>query len=214
MRHSSRRSIHPNGMPKLPSRYSATLTGGALMLPESRRIAALLLQAPSSQTWLHAIRVENLLQKNTAATALRQAKLIRARLAQLPPVAWQLVATGSHEAATQTLFAAAVLHSMLLADFLRQVVATHHRRLDIALSARVWNPFLADCAAHESAVGRWTASTRQKLYQVIVHMLVEARYIESARTLRLRLPDLHPDVRHLLQQLGDTALIDTLELRT
>ncbi len=196
------------------SRYSATLTGGPLMLPESRRIAALLLGSPSREVWLHAIRVENLLQKNTPATAMRQARLIRDRLELMPPAALQLVATGSQEAAVQTLLAAAVRHSALLADFLHDVVAAHHRRLDTALTPRAWEPFLADCAARDPGVQAWTASTRTKLWQVIVRMLIEARYLESARTRKLLVPHLHPDVLRLLKTLGDTHLINTLELRS
>ena len=195
-------------------RYSANLTAGPLMLPESRRVAALLLTTPTQDAWLHAIRVENVLQKSTAATAMRQARLIRDRLETLPPSAWQLVALGAQEAATQTLLAAAVRHSPLLADFLGQVVAAHHRKLDTELSRREWEPFLADCAAREPEVAAWTATTRAKVFQVIVRMLAEARYLESTRSLKLRAPNLHPDVRSLLKAIGGQELINTLELRS
>ena len=196
------------------ARYSANIAAGPLMLPESRRIAALLLTAPTQEAWLHALRVDNLLQKGTPATAIRQARLIRDRLHTLPTSAWRLVVDGSQEAATQTLLVAAVRHSPLLADFLRQVVAAHHRKLDTALTRREWEPFLADCAAREPDVATWTATTRAKVFQVIVLMLAEARYLESTRSLKLRAPSLHPEVLSLLKTLGDPELIDTLELRT
>ena len=194
-------------------RYSANITAGPLMLPESRRIAALLLQAPTSAAWLHAIQVDNLLQKRTPATAMRQARLIRARLDTLPSAAWQLVAEGSQEAATQTLLAAAVRHSALFADFLRDVVAAHHRKLDTFLTPREWAPFLADCAAREPAVAAWTVATRAKVFQVILRMLAEARYLDSTKTLALRLPSLNPDLLKLLRAHGEKDLIAILELR-
>lgn len=194
-------------------RYSANITAGPLMLPESRRVATLLLTAPTKDAWLHAIRVDNLLQKSTPATAIRQARLIRDRLSTLPASALRLVADGSQEAATQTLLAAAVRHSPLLADFLRQVLAAHHRKLDTVLTPREWEPFLADCAAREPEVAAWTTTTRAKVFQVIVRMLAEARYLESSKSLKLRSPSLHPDVLSLLKAMGDQELINTLELR-
>ena len=196
------------------AKYSSTITGGPLMLPESRRIAALLMQRPSDADWMHTLRVENLLQKNTPATAMRQAKLIRSRLEMLPPEAWPMVVSGAPEVATQTLFAAAVLHSALLSDFLRQVIAAHHRKLDITLKRGEWEPFFDECIARDPSIASWTESTRAKLFQVITRMLIEARYLESSKTMKLRLPGLHPEVFSLLKSMGESQLIDTLELRT
>lgn len=194
-------------------RYRADLSAGSLMLPESRRIAELLLRVPTDAEWDHAIRVENILQKGTPSTAVRQARLIRFRLAPMGEVAWQMVASGDQEVASQTLFAAALLHSELLRDFVRGVLVSHHRRLDLQVQPREWDGFLAECAARDPAVGTWTASTRAKLLQVILRILVEAKYLESSRTLRLRSPAIHPQVRSLLQSLGHDELIETMELQ-
>ena len=153
---------------KLMGLYSADLSAGSLMIPEGRRIAELLLRRPGDAEWDHAIKVENILQKATPSTAVRQARLIRLRLEKLSDSAWALVVNGDQEAAAQTLFAAAVLHSALLHDFVRSVVASHHRRLETQLSPRAWDSFLADCAARDPAVETWTASTRAKLLQVII----------------------------------------------
>ncbi len=195
------------------TQFSADLSAGSLLLAESRRIAGLLLRTPTEAEWDHAIRVENILQKNTPSTAVRQARLIRFRLQPLGPQAWTLIADGEREVAVQLLFAAALLHSALLRDFVHTVLVDHHRRLDLQIQAREWEPFLADCAARDPCVATWTASTRAKLLQVILRILVEARYLESSRTLRLRTPDVHPQVRQLLLDLGHLHLIATMELR-
>ncbi|WP_348944726.1 BrxA family protein [Chitinibacter sp. FCG-7] len=50
------------------------------MINESRRIAELLLQKPDDAAWSQAIKLDNILQKNNPATAIRQARLIRSRL--------------------------------------------------------------------------------------------------------------------------------------
>ena len=194
-------------------RYQADLSAGSLMLPESRRIAELMLRRPDETDWNRAIKVDNILQKSTPSTAVRQARLIRFRLELLGPRAWTLIAQGESEPAVQTLFAGALLHSRLLYDFVRQVLTGHHRRLDLEFHPGEWDPFLAECAARDPSLAAWTASTRAKLLQVVVRILVESKYIESSRTLRLRAPHLHPQVRGLLLGLGQDALIATMELQ-
>ncbi len=191
--------------------YNATITTGPLMLPESRRIAALLMRSPTKADWNHAIRIENILQKNTPSSANRISALIRSRLTTLPASAWPLVAEGPHECAVQTLFAAAIFHSRLVRDFLLDVVAKHHRRLDTNLKKTEWEAFLAECASRDPSVAKWSEATRAKLFQVVVRMLVEVRYLESPKTLRLRRPGLVREVRLLLRNMGEQELIKVLE---
>jgi hypothetical protein len=107
------------------TQFSADLSAGALLLAESRRIAGLLLRTPTEAEWDHAIRVENILQKTTPSTAVRQARLIRFRLQPLCPQVWTLIADGEREVAVQLLFAAALLHSALLRDFVHTVLVDH-----------------------------------------------------------------------------------------
>ena len=54
----------PNG--NLMGVYNAEISAGSLMLPESRRIAGLLLTSPSREQWFAALKLDNLLQKNRA----------------------------------------------------------------------------------------------------------------------------------------------------
>lgn len=183
-----------------------------MLLPESRIIAGLLLDDVDDSAWDHAVRVDNVLQKSSPATAVRQARLIRLRLETIHPSVWIVIRDGDKETASQLLFAAALNHSELLKDFLREVVSDHIRRLEQVLSVKAWEPFLQDCAARDPAVGMWSDSTRKKLLQVIIRMLAEARYLESTRSLRLLLPHLHPTVRQTLQDVGDGELVKLMEL--
>lgn len=192
--------------------YQADLSGGSLMLPESRIIAGLLLQQLDAPAWYQALRVDNVLQKPSLATAVRQARLIRFRLESIDPSVWVVIRDADKEAASHLLFAAALKHSELLKDFLREVVADHVRRLEHVLSVKAWEPFLHDCAARDPAVGTWSDSTRKKLLQVIIRMLAEAGYLESTRSLRLLPPHLHPMVRQALQDVGDGELLKLMEL--
>lgn len=193
--------------------YQADLSAGSLMLPESRVVAGLLLQRPDSSAWEQAVRIDNVLQKSSPATAVRQARLIRLRLESIDSSVWHAIKEGDKEIASQLLFAAALKHSELLKDFLREVVTDHVRRLEHTLSVTAWEPFLHDCAARDPAVATWSNSTRKKLLQVIIRILAEARYLESTRSLRLLPVHLHPIVRQSLLAVGEGQLIPMMELR-
>lgn len=195
------------------SLYNAQISAGSLMLPESRRIARLMLAHPDSATWLEALKTENILQKKSPATARRQARLIRNRLETLDEEAWRLVADGDQELSLQILLAASVKHSRLLGDFMHDVVASHLRRYEHTLSPADWEAFLADCTQRDPAVATWSASTKAKLLQVTLRILAEARYVESTRSLRLTPPLLHPGVLRYLNSRSEGATLAILELK-
>ena len=193
------------------TRYNAEISAGSLLPLESRRIAALLLSKPDQIAWQHAIETENILQKKTPATARRQAQLLRRRLSTLNAQAWQMMIERESEVVIQLLLASAVKHSQLLGDFMLRVYADRQRRLEPALASIDWQDFLAECAHHDATVAEWSDSTKAKLFQVIVRILAEAKYLESARSMRLTPQSLHPDVRRYLSTHHETYVLDCLE---
>lgn len=191
--------------------YNAEISAGSLMLPESRKLARMLLQHLSEERLVEALKQDNVLQKKTPATARRQARLIRNRLETIDETGWQQVADGNNEVATQTLLAASIRHSQLLGDFMQDVYARHLRRLEHSLNARDWEAFLIECAHRDLAVGTWADSTRKKLFQVIVRILAEAGYLDSTRKMNLTPPMLHPTVVGYLKRLGDNQTLGCME---
>ena len=191
--------------------YTAEISAGSLLPLESKRVAALLLTTPDEAAWRHSIDVDNILQKKTPATARRQASLIRKRLTTLDAKAWEMLVSREYEVVTQLLLASAVKHSQLLGDFMLRVYADRQRRLEPALASMDWQDFLAECAHHDAAVAEWSDSTKAKLFQVIVRILAEAKYLESARSMRLTPQSLHPDVRRYLSTHHETYVLDCLE---
>ncbi len=113
--------------------------------------------------------------------------------------------------ALQLLLVAAIRHSQLLGDFMRNVYAERQRGLEHHLVQRDWQAFLADCAHHDAAVAGWSASTQAKLFQVIVRILVEAKYLGDARTMAITPQSLHPEIRRYLAASHDTQMIHCLE---
>lgn len=191
--------------------FNAEISAGSLLPLESRRIARLLLSLPDEAAWQHAIEIENILQKRTVATARRQARLLRRRLTTLDAQAWQMITERESEVVNQLLLAAAVKHSQLLGDFMRQVYAGRQRSLEPALSPVDWQDFLTECAHHDAAVAGWSESTRAKLFQVIVRILSEAKFLENPRSMKLTPQSLHPAVRSYLKNHDETYVLECLE---
>ncbi len=192
------------------SRYNAEISAGSLLVAESRKLAGLLLGAPTPDEWDAAIKQDNILQRSPS-TARRMARLICNRLETLDAEGLQLVATGDAELCVQVLMAAAIRHSRLLGDFMRDVYAQDLRQLEHHLSHRQWDAFLADCEQQDATVATWAVTTRLKLFQVIVRILAEARYLDSSKTMGLTPPLLHPRVRSYLFQLGDLETLQRMD---
>ena len=193
------------------SLYNAEISAGSLLLLESKRIAALLLGQPDEAAWVHAIEIENILQKKTPATARRQARLIRRRLSTLDAAGWKLIAARESEVTNQLLLAAAVKHSRLLGDFMRNVYASCQRRLEPSIAPSDWEDFLTECAHQDPAVTNWSDTTKAKLFQVIVRRLAETKYLVSAKTMQLSPRALHPDVRRYLHDRNENYALDCME---
>lgn len=193
------------------TRYNAEISAGSLLLFESRRIAALLLTQPDAAAWQHAVEVDNILQKKTPATARRQARLLQRRLCTLDAQAWQMMVSRESEVLTHMLLAAAVKHSLLLGDFLLRVYADRQRRLEPALTPMDWQNFLSECAHLDPAVLAWADSTKAKLREVIVRILVEAKYLNNSRSMKLTPHALHPEVHRYLSSHHETYVLDCLE---
>jgi hypothetical protein len=193
--------------------YNAEISAGSLMVPESRRIAKLLLAYPSMEQWLEALKLDNVLQKKSPATAKRQARLIRNRLETLNDEAWVLIAEGAQEVTTQLLLAACIKHSRILADFMRDVYAGHLRRLEQYLSpSKDWETFLAECAQRDPDVSNYSDSTKAKMLQVVLRILAEAKYLDSTKTVRLTPPHLHPDVVRFLKQNDELVVLSIMDM--
>jgi len=80
-------------LPREPAevRYNADIIAGALMVPESRIIADLLLRGVTAEGWTEAIAGQNVLKIRTRDRANRITKLIRGRLETMGPLALSVI---------------------------------------------------------------------------------------------------------------------------
>jgi hypothetical protein len=192
--------------------YHAELTGGSLLLRESREIVGLLLRDPDAKEWHKALVVENILQKTSPATAKRMANLIRKRLELMPRDLWDMVANGTTEVATQSLLASTIKHSRLLGDFMSQVLRRHYRDFNNQLQTRDWETYLVECAHIDPIVATWSPLTRKKMGQVVYRILSEAGYLDNTRSLKLQLVHIAPEVSKFLYDQNEKYVLKCMEI--
>lgn len=195
-----------------PNVYNAELTGGSLLLRESREIVKLLLREPDAKEWHRTLIVENVLQKTSPATAKRMASLIRKRLELMPRELWDMVLNGTTEVATQSLLASAIKHSRLLGDFMSQVLRRHYRDFNSQLLTRDWETYLVECAHIDPVVATWSPLTRKKMGQVVYRILSEAGYLDNTRSLKLQLVHIAPEVSKFLFDHNEKYVLKCMEI--
>lgn len=178
--------------------YDSDLTGGSLMVRESRVIADLLLKEATSEEWLDAIQTDNRLQKPTAATARRIAQSIRKRLERMEPSFWQAIRDGDDELATQASFCAVLERNLLLVEFIESVLRDAFVTQAGKLHVWQWNDFLDERAHKDSALADWSMTTKRKTGQVAFRILAEVGLLTDTRSLTLQHLLVRPEVRVLL----------------
>jgi hypothetical protein len=179
--------------------FNAEISAGALMVVETKQLARILLNKPTKDEWRHAIEVENVLQKKTPATAKRQAILIKKRLDCLSPEVLESLAVGDNELTLQLTFASSLLHSQLHHDFMIKVYGDHIKRYEKTIGKNAWINFWEECNSLDSGIAAWSELTKNKLYQVIIKILAQAKYLDSTKLKNITPPYLHPETLRLIK---------------
>jgi hypothetical protein len=191
--------------------YLGDLIGGGLMIRESQLIAALLLTKPDQAAWDNAITNQNILQKRSEASAKRNAATIKKRLATVNDAFLEKLAYGNTELSTQLIFAATLINSTILADFMRSVVLDARRLFRSQLDASDWEHFWQQRCRLFPELATLTESSTYKIAQVAIKCVADAGYINDTRHKHLLNVYLQPEVRQLLAQLGREDIINAME---
>ncbi len=193
-------------------RYSADIIAGALMIPESRIIADLLLRGVTAEGWTDAIAVRNVLKVRTRGRANRITKLIRGRLETMGPDLWKMVRDGTGTVVSHAILAAAVKHSRLLADFLTLVVGEQYRQFGKVLANKLWDDYLDGCRERDADLPQLSESTRRRLRSSVFQTLAQAGYIENTRTLKLQTVHIADQVLRYLKAHGEESVVRCIEV--
>ncbi|KXJ50745.1 MAG: hypothetical protein AXW17_10040 [Colwellia sp. Phe_37] len=192
--------------------YLGDLIGGSLMIRESQIVAELLLKKPSKEEWTDAIVNQNVLQKRSDASAKRNAATIKKRLESLNDEFIEQLAFGSTELSTQLMFAATLINSTMLADFMRNVFIDAKRMFRESIDSTDWESFWDERSRLFPEFSQMTASSTYKIAQVAFKVLADAGYIETTRNKKLQNVYLLPEVRTLLTDMNRDDIITAMEV--
>ena len=139
--------------------YNAQIVAGSLLVPESRKIADLMLSEADDKAWYSAIIIDNVLQKRSPSTAKREAKLIKNRLQLMKRELWEYIRDGNSDVATQSVLACAIKHNRLLGDFMDKIIRQHWQFYDYNLSNKDWSDFWDMCSQIDEGILKWSGKT-------------------------------------------------------
>lgn len=192
--------------------YDCDLTGGSLMVRESRMIAQLLLRNTNEEQWHQLIQVENVLQTKTPATARRYATTIRKRLAPLAPDFWRALYEGDDELATQVAFCSVLERNLLLVEFMETVLRDAYVSQVEQLASYAWTDFLEERSQRDPALADLKESSKSKMKRVVFRTLAEAGYLKSTRKRELQRVVVRAELKRLLEEHGKQRIKKCMEV--
>lgn len=191
--------------------YLGDIIGGSIMLRESRLIAQLLLQHPDRDAWEHAIVDDNILQKPSVHSAKRMAATCRRRLEPMFDDFWSALLDAPEDLACQLMLVAVMRDSPVLVDFVATEVADARRMYRETLSAQAWVDFIEARQRVIDGLDGYSPSSIGKMGSNIYKMLVDAGYLESARSKRFKAVYLLPEVRDWALRVGCPQAYEAME---
>jgi len=192
--------------------YTANLTVAALLVPESRKIAQLMLSEVDDREWKDVVEVQNVLQKRSVATAKRIASLIRSRLKLMKPALWKLVVEGDSEVSRHAILSATVKHSPLLGDYLDTVVRGQFRSFEEQLTLRLWDEFVQQCLQRDSSMSEFPESTARKVRANVHKVLYEAGYLSNRHSMELQHVEIAPEVISYLEENNEEYVLKCIQV--
>ncbi len=191
--------------------YVGDLNGGSLLIAETRIIASLQLENLSEEQWKKRIVEDNVLQKKSAQTALRFAKVIRKRLNAMGDDYTQALLEVSDRAYVQLLLAGFIVQSPIIADFMREYLAEAKRTYKPAISLHAWADFIQDRIRVFPALADYSEATQKRMGSSVIKALVDAGYLNSPRQRQLQVVYLLPEVIATLSKINQEQLIAVME---
>jgi len=117
----------------------------------------------------------------------------------------------SERAYIQMLMMSLLIHSPVVADFMRHTLAEARRTYKPALTADAWSEFYDTRVRAYAELGGFSDSTIKKMGNNAIKALVDSGYLSDSRTKKIQPVYLMPEVKDWLVRLGREDLIEVME---
>jgi len=166
--------------------YKASITREPFLFYEMRTTAKLMVEGLSDEEIVRRIADENLFQYPTERSVKRMAKACVSRLHGMDDADLvKAVAAKPQDVAGQVCLYAMMKEHCLISDFMLTVIGEKYRTQDMSFGRIDVNTFFLRLQEQDDAVATWSEQTIQKLGQVIMRILVDNEYLDSAKANRL-----------------------------
>jgi len=125
---------------------------------------------------------------------------------------WKLIVEGSADTVVQSLLAAAIKHSRLVGDFMDRIVRDRWHTFKRNLCDKDWQEHMEMCAQIDPVVTQWTATTQNKLKQVALRMLAEAKYVDGTKAMQILPVSVLPEVKSYLIRNNEQYVLRCMEV--
>ncbi|WP_262965886.1 DUF1819 family protein [Methylobacter psychrophilus] len=191
--------------------YIRDLTGGSLLITESRVVAETLLSELSEPEWNRLFMEDNILKKKSPYTAIRYARAVRRRIEPLGEAFINDVIHAPDTYYKQLIMLALMIHTPVLPDFMRHVVAETKRIYRPNLEPDAWETFILDRSRTLPGLNDLSESTLKKSGTSVIRALVEADYLDNNKNRRLQPVYLLPETSAWLKKLNRLDLETIME---
>ena len=199
-------------MKQINLHYKEKITACALLVPDSRKIADVMLKNISKEEWKHEIEETNILQRLSVSSSKRIASFIKARLGLMTPDLWIMIRDGDATLSTQANFAAAIKHCRLLGDYLDVIIRTQFKKLEDTLPLFLWDEFIVLCEQNDPLMEQFPPSTAQKMRSNIHKILIEVGYLSDPYKRKLRKIEIVPEVIDYLKKNNEKYVLKCIEV--
>lgn len=162
--------------------YNGSLTAEQFLFYEIRIASKFYLDGKPIDEAIEIIKRDNLFQYPTERQVSRLARACYKRLDALDNkrLAEEL-AIAPNEIAKQINLYAMMRYNRLVWEFMIQVIGEKYRNQDFGFSRKDLNAFFARLQAQDDNVASWSEATINKIKSVLVRVLVETEYLDSAK---------------------------------
>ena len=194
--------------------YLGDITSARALLPrESRLIAELLLQKPTSALWNSEFAKNNILQKKSSESSIRIANLLRKRVETLGEEFLQSLAGADDQLLRQLLMVASMIRSPVLEDFMKTVLLDAVRQYQKVLDKTKWLEFYEGRSRNITGLSELTEKTVNLAGNNLFTILSDAGYLNSGRSKKLQTVYLLPETRQWLVKLNRSEWISLMECK-
>jgi hypothetical protein len=191
--------------------YLGDLTGGGLLLHETKVLTEVLLTHPTPAEWKRLVGEENVLQKNSMHFAGRVARAIKHRLEPLGEPFWRDLLQADTETSKQLILFSVLVRSKAMMEFMSTVIADAHRVYQVELHISSWNDFIDTRSRSVAGLETYAESTVIRMGNNVFRMLIDCGYLSEGRVKTLHKPFVLPLVSHWAARLQRMDVLRAME---